>query len=150
MGGWIGYWRVDVYGTLDVSTSALVALRTNLDVIAGNIAMKDAVRIENGEAVPYRRKAALFAWGDPSRGPNAPGVHVAAIAEDPTPFGLRWDPYHVHAIKEGKEKGYVRTSNVDYHTEMVNAITAARAYEANVTVIEMTKSMAASTLRLIA
>jgi flagellar basal body rod protein FlgC len=44
----------------------------------------------------------------------------------------------------------VRVSNVDYHTEMVNAMTAARAYEANVTVLEMTKHMAAATLRLIA
>ena len=139
-----------MYGVLDISTSALAAYRTHLDVIAGNIAMKDSVRYEDGEAIPYRRQVALFTPGDPLHGGDAPGVHVARIAEDPTPFGLRWDPHHVHAIKEGESKGYVRVSNVDYHTEMVNAITAARAYEANVTVIEMTKSMASSTLRLIA
>ncbi len=139
-----------MYGVLDTSTSALVAYRTNLDVIAGNIAMKDSVHYENGEAVPYRRRVALFAPGGPSRGGDAPGVHVESIVEDPAPFGLRWDPHHVHAIKEGANKGYVRVSNVDYHTEMVNALTAARAYEANVTVMEMAKSMAASTLRLIA
>lgn len=138
-----------MYGALDISTSALTAYRTRLDVIAGNIAMKDSVRYENGEAVPYRRRVDLFAQGAPLRG-GAPGVHVAKIMEDPTPFGLRWDPHHVHAIKEGEHKGYVRVSNVDYHTEMVNAMTAARAYEANVTVMEMAKSMAASTLRLIA
>ena len=139
-----------MYGSLDISTSALVAYRTRLDVIAGNIAMKDAVRVENEEVIPYRRRVDLLATGDPSRGPGAPGVHVARIVEDPTPFGLRWDPHHVHAISEGKNKGYVRVSNVDYSTEMVNAITAARAYEANVTVAEMVKSMAATTLRLIA
>lgn len=139
-----------MFGALDISTSALVAYRANLDVIAGNVAMKDAVKYENGEATPYRRLVALFAPGDPSRGRDASGVHVAAIVEDPTPFGLRWDPNHVHAIKDGKNKGYVRISNVDYHTEMVNAMTAARAYEANVTVMEMAKSMAASTLRLLA
>ncbi len=139
-----------MYGALDISTSALVAYRTRLDVIAGNIAMKDAVRVENGEAVPYRRRVDLFAVGDPSRGGDAPGVHVAKIIEDPAPFGLRWDPHHVHAIKEGEHRGYVRVSNVDYPTEMVNAITAARAYEANVTVAQMAKSIAASTLRLIA
>lgn len=139
-----------MYGALDVGTSALVAYRTNLDVIAGNIAMKDAVRLENGEAVPYRRRVPLFAPGNPSGGRDARGVHITDIVEDPTPFGLRWDPGHVHAIKEGKEKGYVRVSNVDYHTEMVNAMTAARAYEANVTVMEMAKSMAAGTLRLLA
>lgn len=136
-----------MYGALDVSTSALVAYRTQTDIIAGNIAMKDAVRYVDGEAVPYRRRVALFSPGDSSGGA---GVHVAQIVEDPAPFGLRWDPHHVNAVKDGKDKGYVRTSNVDYHTEMVNAMTAARAYEANVTVMEMAKAMAASTLRLIA
>jgi len=139
-----------MYGSLDVSTSALTAYRTQLDVIAGNIAMKDAVRRENGEMVPFRRRVPLLAEGDPRRGANAAGVHVARIVEDATPFGLRWDPDHPHAIQEGDRQGYVRTSNVDYHTEMVNAMMAARAYEANVTVMEMTRSMAQSTLRLLA
>ena len=137
-------------GVLDISTSGLVAQRVHLDVIAGNIAMKDVTRDENGNPGPYRRRVPLLAPGDPSRGPKAPGVHVAAIVEDPSPFGLRWEPGHPDAIKEGKDKGYVRTSNVDYQTEMVNAIMALRAYEANVTVMEMAKSIAASTLRLIA
>ncbi len=139
-----------MYGALDLSTSALTAYRTQLDVVAGNIAMRDSYQMENGEATPYRRRVPLFSPGDPSRGPDAPGVHVAKIVEDSAPFGLRWDPDHVHAIHNGPDTGYVRTSNVDYHTEMVNAMTAARAYEANVTVIEMTKSMASSTLQLLA
>ncbi len=139
-----------MYGALDTSTSALAAYRTQLDVIAGNIAMRDSVRVVDGEAIPYRRRVALFSPGDPSRGPGAQGVHVTKIVEDSTEFGRRWDPTHVHAIASGPEKGYVRTTNVDYQTEMVNAITAARAYEANVTVIEMAKSMARSSLRLIA
>lgn len=139
-----------MYGALDLSTSALTAYRTQLDVVAGNIAMRDSYHMENGEATPYRRRVPLFSQGDPSRGRNAPGVHVAKIVEDSAPFGLRWDPDHMHAVKNGAEKGYVRTSNVDYHTEMVNAMMAARAYEANVTVIEMTKSMASSTLQLLA
>jgi flagellar basal-body rod protein FlgC len=139
-----------MYGSLDISTSALSAYRTQLDVIAGNIAMKDTVRFENGEAVPYRRRVPLLGSGDPRRGANAPGVHVSRIAEDSTPFGLRWDPDHPHAAKVGDRTGYVLTSNVDYHTEMVNAMTAARAYEANVTVMEVTRSMARSSLRLLA
>ena len=63
---------------------------------------------------------------------------------------MRWEPGHVDAIREGELKGYLRVSNVDYHTEMVNAMQAARAYEANITVIEVTKAMASATLRLIA
>ena len=64
-----------MYGALDTATSALTAYRTQIDVVAGNIAMKDAMRYENGEPVPYRRRVALFAPGDPSRGHDAPGVH---------------------------------------------------------------------------
>jgi flagellar basal-body rod protein FlgC len=139
-----------MFSALDISTSALVAQRTNLDVIAGNIAMKDVTRDEAGNPSPYRRRVALFAPGDGSRGGKAPGVHVAKIVEDPSALGLRWDPGHVDAMKEGTEKGYVRVSNVDYHTEMVNAMVAARAYEANVTVAEAAKKLAATTLTLIA
>lgn len=140
-----------MYGALSVSTSALVAQRTNLDVIAGNIALKDAMtRDHNGNAVPYRRRVPLLAPGDPSGPGNKPGVHVAQIVEDPSPFGLRWAPGHPDAVREGPDTGYVRVSNVDYHTEMVNAMVAARAYEANVTVLETARAMASTTLRLIA
>ncbi len=139
-----------MYSALDVSTSALTAYRTQLDVIAGNIAMKDVTRDAAGNAVPYRRRVALFAEGNVTEGKRAPGVHVAGITEDSAPFGLRWDPTHVDALKEGEHTGYVRTSNVDYHTEMVNAMSASRAYEANVSVIEMAKRMAATTLQLLA
>ena len=59
-----------MFSTLDISTSALVAQRTNLDVIAGNIAMKDVTRDVAGNPGPYRRRVALFAPGDPSRGGN--------------------------------------------------------------------------------
>ena len=133
----------------DIATSALVAQRTRLDVIAGNIANKEVTRDVNGESIPFRRRVALMASGNPAAGTDAAGVHVAQIVEDPAPFPKRWDPEHPDAVKEGPDQGYVLMSNVSYHTEMVNAMTAARAYEANVTVMEMAKSMAASTLRLL-
>ncbi len=133
-----------MYGALDISTSALVAHRTNLDVIAGNIAMKDVVRDEAGNSRPYQRRVALYA---PKQ---SGGVEIAAVVGDPTPFPLKWAPNHPNAIQEGKNKGYLRVSNVDVHTEMVNAMAVARAYEANITVMETAKSMAAATLRLIA
>ena len=138
-----------MYGVLDVSTSALVAQRTQLDVIAGNIAMKDAYTQDaDGNSIPYRRRVALFAPGDPSHG-KSNGVHVDSIADDPIPFGLRWDPDDPRAVKSGDDAGYVRISNVDYHTEMVNAMVAARAYEANITVMEIAKTMTAATLQLL-
>ncbi len=139
-----------MFGVLDISASALTAQRTNIDVIAGNIAMRDATRKNAaGESVPYRRRVPLFAPGQPSA-PNKAGVRIAEIAQDPSAFGKRWAPEDVGAVKTGPDAGYVRTSNVDYHTEMVNAMTAVRAYEANVTVIEVAKSMATTSLRLLA
>ena len=138
-----------MFGALDTATSALVAQRTNMDVIAGNIAMRDVTRDENGKSVPYRRRVALLAANDTKHG-QRPGVHVSKVAEDTTSFGMRWDPGHMDAIREGENKGYVRVSNVDYQTEMVNAMVAARMYEANVTVAEMAKRMIGTTLTLLA
>ncbi len=139
-----------MYGALDVSVSALVAHRTNLNVIAGNIAMREVTRDDAGRPIPYRRRVVLYAAGSSSGSKNAAGVHVARVVEDPAPFGFRHDPTHRDAIQTGDRQGYVRVSNVDHHTEMVNAMVTARAYEANIAVIETTKSMMRSTLRLIA
>lgn len=137
-----------MYGVLDVSTSALVAHRARLDVIAGNIAAKDAYAADvDGNAVPFRRRVALLA---PGTAQGQPGVRVDAIVEDPAPFSWRFAPDDQRAHKTGTHKGYVPMSNIDYHTEMVDAMQAARAYEANITVIEAAKSVAATTLRLIA
>jgi flagellar basal-body rod protein FlgC len=134
-----------MFAALDISTSGLVAQRANLDIIAGNIAAKDARDPETGE--PFRRRVALMASG---RSDGGPGIRVDRIVEDQSALPLRWDPEHPFAIRQGENAGYVEESNVNYHTEMVNALVAARAYEANVTVIETAKAMASETLRLIA
>jgi flagellar basal-body rod protein FlgC len=139
-----------MFGSLDISTSALVAQRTRLNVIAGNIANMQATRDADGRPNPYRRRVALLAAGNPAAGPNAPGVHVQRIVEDPQPFREVYDPGHPDAVPSGPKKGLVRYPNVDHATEMINALDAARAYEANVTVMEITKSMTASSLRLLA
>lgn len=135
---------------LDISTSALVAQRVNLDTIAGNIANMHATRDADGNPNPYRRRVALFSTGASSGNHPAPGVHISAIQEDPSAFRLVYDPGHPDAIRQGPQKGYVQMPNVDYSTEMINAIMASRAYEANVAVMDITKTMASATLRLIA
>lgn len=137
-----------MFAAMDISTSALVAQRTNLDVIAGNVANMFTTRGLDGS--PYRRRVAMFAEGNPAKGKGAAGVHVQSIARDPAPFRREFDPSHPDAIKSGPETGYVLKPNVDPSTEMVNAMTAVRAYEANVTVMEISKSMAATSLRLLA
>lgn len=137
-----------MFGALDISASGLRAQRTNLDVIAGNITNMFTTRGVNGE--PFRRRIAVFAEGNPAMGKEGAGVHIQQIARDPSPFRMEFDPSHADAMQSGPHKGYVRYPNVDLSTEMVNAMAATRAYEANVTVMEITKSMGAAALRLIA
>lgn len=137
-------------GALDISTSALVAQRTRMDTIAGNVANAFTTMDKDGRLNPYQRRMTLFAEGNPETGIGSPGVHVAEIRHDPSPGRLAYMPDHPHAIQEGKLKGHVRFPNVELSTEMVNAIEASRAYEANITVIEVTKSMISSSLRLLA
>jgi flagellar basal-body rod protein FlgC len=69
------------------------------------------------------------------------GVRVAEIQKDTTPNRLVYDPTHPDAIKTGPQAGYVEMPNVDIVTEMVDMIAASRAYEANASIIEGSKSM---------
>ncbi len=145
-----------MFGTLDISTSALVAQRARMDVIAGNIANAYSTRRLDGEAGPYRRKFVTFAPGAPesfglrSGERSRPGVHVESIEEDQAPPRLVHDPNHPDAIRSGPQAGYVAYPNVDMATEMVDAIEASRAYEANVTALDVTKNMISASLRLLA
>jgi len=134
-----------MFGSLDISTSALVAQRTRLETTAANLANKDAIYDAQGRYAPYRRRIPIFATGDPSTGTRE-GVHVKEILLDPSPFTKRFDPGHPHADAQG----YVMYPNVDSAMEMVNALEASRAYEANVTAVEATKSMIQTSLRLLA
>jgi len=139
-----------MFGSLDISTSALVAQRTRMDTIAGNIANVSTPANPDGKAGPYQRRVAIFASGNPAVGRGAPGVHVAKIIKDPSPPDLRYEPGHPLAAKEGTHKGYGAYPNVQLSTEMINAMEATRAYEANVTAVGATKAMIASALRLLA
>ena len=134
-----------MFGTLDISTSGLVAERTRAEVYAANLANSNAIQDENGENNPFRRRVAIFAPGDPSRGSDQ-GVHVREIKLDQSPFKLRYRPNHPLA----DEKGYVKFPNIDSITEQINMLTASRAYEANITAAEATKSMMRTSLRLMA
>lgn len=139
-----------MFGALEVSTSGLVAQRTWMDTIAGNIANAFTTADADGNAVPYSRRVALFEPTNPAGQASKAGVHVARIIDDPSPPRLEYDPSHPHAMRGGAQDGYVQYPNVDLGNEMVNAMLAVRAYEANVTAIEVTKDMVAASLRLLA
>jgi flagellar basal-body rod protein FlgC len=137
-----------MFDTLDISASGLQAQRVRMDTIAANIANLNTTRDADGRANPYRRRFAVFASGLSGRGADAgkPGVHVGRIKQDDSPFQKRFQPGHPDAGPDGM----VLYPNIDLSVEFVNALEASRAYEANVTTMEVTKSMMNSTLRLLA
>ncbi len=134
-----------MFDSMDVSASGLSAQRFRMDVIAENIANADTTRTETGEA--YRRRVTVFETVQPNKSfasyleseaaRATGGVRVASVVEDPSPFKLEYDPDNPDANAEG----YVEKPNVDVVTEMVDMISASRAYEANVTAINASKQM---------
>ena len=134
-----------MFGSLDVSTSGLVAQRTRMNVISANLANSDSIYDAEGNYSPYRRRVAVFAPGDPSS-ESKQGVHVREIALDEAPLRRVYEPGHPAADADG----YIRKPNVNSTMEMVNALEASRAYEANITAAEATKSMIQRSLSLLA
>jgi flagellar basal-body rod protein FlgC len=140
------------FRTMDISASALTAQTLRIETISQNIANSQTTRTENGEA--YRRKLVVMEerkgdfTGELQGGINkvnaGGGVRIARIIEDASPLRRVYEPGHPDADGEG----YVFYPNVNPVTEMVNLISATRAYEANVTGINSTKSMAMKALEI--
>ncbi len=136
---------------LDISTSALVAQRTRLNAISGNIANLSSLTDETGKPNPYQARQVFFE-ADPSISTRdgAAGVRVADIKPDNAEPLYRYQPNHPLAIKDGEKKGYVAYPNIDLTTQMVDALESTRAYEANVGVMEITKDLGRETLTILA
>ncbi|MBT1074235.1 flagellar basal body rod protein FlgC [Geobacter grbiciae] len=136
-----------------ISSSALLAERTRMNLISSNLANANSTRTAEGG--PYRRKDAVFAAAPPDagrfsamldgmRGGNARGVQVVQIVEDANPPQLRYDPSHPDANRQG----YVAYPNVNVVEEMADMMTATRAYEANITAMKAGMDMQMKTLQL--
>jgi len=134
-----------MFDVLDMGASGLQAQRTRMDTIAGNIVNANTTRDAQGQPIPYRRRFVLFAPGQ-AGSPDKPGVRVQEIKLDQSPFQRRHEPGHPDADADG----YVKYPNIDLAMEYVNALEASRAYEANVTMMEVSKQMLSASLRLIA
>ncbi|MBX5491506.1 MAG: flagellar basal body rod protein FlgC [Chloroflexi bacterium] len=139
-----------VLNVLRIAGSALTAQRLRMDVTASNIANAEATATPEGG--PYRAERVVFAprgrlsfantfrllrrESDPA--PVGEGVQVQAIVASPQPPRQVYDPTHPDADADG----YVTYPNVDLVTEMTDLLSASRAYEANLTVINVAKNMA--------
>jgi flagellar basal-body rod protein FlgC len=134
-----------LFDAIDAAGSGLSVERLRMDVTAENLA--------NAQTTGYRRKDVVvqqagvpgtFAAAlDKARGAN--GVQVAGIVEDSSPGRRIYDPGHPDADGEG----YVTLPNVSSVTEMVDLISASRAYEADVTAMQTAKQMFAKTLDIL-
>lgn len=140
-----------MFPALDISTSALVAQRTRLDAISGNIAnMSSMQRNAKGEMEPFQARYVVFQTDDQLQTRDgAVGVKVASVETEQVQPNYRWQPEHPFAIKDGPKKGYVAYPQINMTAEFVDAMVATRAYEANLGVMELSKNMAQQSLRIL-
>lgn len=161
-----------LFGAIDISASGLRAQRTRMDATASNIANANTTRTEEGG--PYRRQRVVLRALDKNRyfsrvvqqghlklkrayerhlrslgARHRLGVErgigvVSKVVRDTSPPRLVYDPSHPDADAEG----YVALPNVNVVTEMVDMISAARAYEANITAMDAAKGMAKKALEI--
>jgi flagellar basal-body rod protein FlgC len=125
-----------------VAGSALTAQTHRLNVTASNLANADSVTGPDGK--PYRAKQVVFAVDPDSIDSAAQGVKVTNVVEDQSPLKRIHDPGNPAADPDG----YVTMPNVDVVEEMVNMISASRAYQTNVDMMNTAKSLMAKTLQI--
>jgi len=132
----------------NISASGMSAERLRMEVIANNVANATATRGPNGG--PYRRQDVVFesvlrdaAYDSPTA--MLGGVHVAGIEDDQSELPRVHDPGHPDADADG----YVSMPNVFLPIEMVNLMTASRAYEANLKVLQTLRQQMEQTLTLL-
>ncbi len=145
---------MSMFSAFNINASGMTAQRLRMDVISENVANASTTRTEDG--TPYRRKVVNFVQkgeqtsfskvlSSVSSSYTGQGVKVEGIYEDyTTDLVMTYDPSHPDA----DENGYVSYPNVNIVTEMTNLIDASRAYEANTTAFNASKSMALQGLEL--
>ncbi len=139
-----------MFSSINIASSALSVERLRMDVITNNIANVETTRTTEGG--PFRRSRVIVRpaveqpyWRSPFLSSNlyngiGHGVRAVKIEKDDAPPVLKYDPTHPDRIMSGPRKDYVEMPNVKVVDEMVDMISASRAYEANVTLIENAKA----------
>lgn len=146
---------MNLFSAFEISGSGLSAQRLRMDVVSNNIANVNTNRTAEGG--PYRRQRVVFTPRQPepffllpldpkqrAQASLSQGVRVSAVSPDPSQPKLAYDPGHPDA----DSKGYVAMPNINIVNEMVDLISASRAYEANVAAINSSKSMALKALEI--
>lgn len=141
---------MDFFSALRIATTGLSVQRTRMNLTSSNLANVETTRTAEGG--PYKRRTAVVGavplsetfeevFGDALHD-KTHGAEVISISADVSQGRLVYDPSHPDANGDG----YVEMPNVNPINEMVDMLTASRAYEANVTAVKAIKSMAQNAL----
>jgi len=134
---------MSLLNVFQVSSSAMTAQSMRLNTVASNLANADSIVGADGQ--PYRAKQVVFeAAPMGGNGAVAQGVRVREIVDSAAPPRMVYDPRNPAA----DENGYVAFSNVNPVEEMTNMISASRAYQTNVEVMNTAKSLMLRTLQI--
>jgi flagellar basal-body rod protein FlgC len=139
---------MDFFTAMDILASGLTAERVRMDVTASNLANSQTTRTPEGG--PYKRRDPVFSAVESTNKFSAEmndalrGVEVSAVVADPTPPRQMYQPSHPDA----NAQGYVAMPNINTIEEMVNMITASRAYDAGITAMRSLIDMAERALTL--
>ncbi len=141
-----------LFDSFAISASGMSAERLRLDIVSNNLANINTAGKTDGSVQPYRRQVPIFsqqlqqvlAERNKAYRFSGAGVRVTGIVHDPNPPRTVYEPDHPYA----DENGYVAYPNINVLNEMVDMMTATRAYEANVTAFNAAKSMALKALEI--
>lgn len=134
---------MDLTKTMQISASAMRAQGMRLRVVAENLANANSTG-ETPNDPPYRRQVVTFRSAF-DREVGADTVRVGNIRPDPSAFSRRYEPGHPSA----DESGYVQYPNVNSLIEMMDMREAQRSYEANLSIIETSRTMLVRTIELL-
>lgn len=134
---------MDLVKTLRISAAGMQAQGTRMRTISENLANADSLPTEPG-GQPYRRKMVTFK-NMLDKQVGAEMVKADKVITDKSDFLKRYDPSHPAADADG----YVQTPNVNSLIEIMDLRQAQRSYEANLNVIETSKTMLLRTIDLL-
>ena len=136
---------MDIFAAIDASSTGISAQRARINILSGNLANINTTRTEGGG--PYKRRDAIFSSEaldnnfndmlDQRINDNVQGIRIDDVYVDEKEPKLVYNPTHPDA----DEKGFVRFPNINLMEELVNIMSASRAYEANVTALNASKSI---------
>ncbi len=136
--------------SMRISASGLDAEGRRMEIIANNVANAQTTRDENGKV--FRRKEAIFAaklsaalGADGKTGKKFNGVEITRVVDDNRPLKRVLRPGHPDA----DEEGYVALPNINPVEEMVDMMSASRAYEANLAAMKTARSMAGQAIDIL-